>query len=88
MALIEGMVALDVLVRSNGASERYRSACPILSRELMRNCVQPMPLGAIRCYLLDGLCSSLACTNGCSCWSPPEGNMAPDYRCKRRALAS
>lgn len=32
--------------------------------------IQTVPLGAIRCYLLDELYSTLTCTNGCSCWSP------------------
>jgi hypothetical protein len=40
MALDRRHVALDVLVRSDGASERYRSACPIFGQELIRNCVQ------------------------------------------------
>jgi hypothetical protein len=45
-----------------------------------------MPLGATRCYLLDRLYSGLTCMNGCSCWSPLEGNVAPGCRCKRHAL--
>jgi hypothetical protein len=31
-----------------------------------------VPARSIRCYLLDRLYSGLTCTNGCSCWSPPE----------------
>jgi hypothetical protein len=52
----------------------------------MRDFVQPVPLDASRCYLLDRLYSSLTCTNGCSCWSPLEGNTALVCRCKRHAL--
>jgi hypothetical protein len=48
--------------------------------------VQPVPLDAIRCYLLDKLYSGLTCTNGCSCWSPLEGNEFRICRCKRHAL--
>src|SRR5215204_5896061 len=40
----------------------------------MRNFVQPVPLDASRCYLVERLYSTLTCMNGCSCWSPPEGN--------------
>jgi hypothetical protein len=36
--------------------------------------------------MLDRLYSCLTCMNGCSCWSPPEGNTAPGCRCKRHAL--
>ena len=55
-------------------------------RKLIRNFVQPVPLAAIRCHSLDGLYSTLTCTNGRSCWSPPEGNWLQLCRCKRHAL--
>src|SRR5215218_2658956 len=48
--------------------------------------VQPVPLGATRCYLLDRLYSTLTCTDGHSCWSPIEEIYAPVCRCKRYAL--
>jgi hypothetical protein len=46
---------------------------------------QPVPLGAIRCYLVERLYSALTCTNGCSCWSPHEREIALVCRCKRHA---
>ena len=55
-------------------------------QELIRNLVQPVLIHAIRCYLLDALYLALTCMNGCSCWSPREGNMALVCRCKRHAL--
>jgi hypothetical protein len=67
------------------APEKRRPIRPILSRELIRNFVQPVPLGAIRCYLVERLYSALTCTNGCSCWSPHEREIALVCRCKRRA---
>ena len=33
-----------------------------------------MPVAASRCHLIQMLQSALTCTNGCSCWSPDEGN--------------
>jgi hypothetical protein len=73
-------------IQSGIHREKHWSACPIFGQELIRNSIQPVPLDATRCYLLETLYSGLTCTNGCSCWSPPEGRMAPVCRCKRHAL--
>jgi hypothetical protein len=70
---------------NSGGSESARvlSAAPASTRDepahlsdsrpkLISIVGQPVLLAATRCYLIHMLRSAMACTNGCSCWSPDE----------------
>jgi hypothetical protein len=74
LVIIEAAVALDVSVDSNGD---LRELPVDLSDFRSRTHPESDPVGATRCYsrLLAGQAIlRLTCTNGCFCWSPPEGN--------------
>jgi hypothetical protein len=54
--------------------EMRRFVCPVPVSKLINVGRQLVLIAASRCYLIQMLRSALACTNGCSCWSPDEEN--------------
>jgi hypothetical protein len=71
---VSGPLALHAL-----QPETSRLICRILLRKLISIVRQPMPVAAIRCYLIQILRSTLTCANGCSCWSPDEENSPQSF---------